>query len=194
MDKEKIYNHLYTTINDKYMADCEKDYNCKTTLSVKQIDNGIIEPIKADPNCTGSLIGGVCDKDFNFVASFRDKTNTNGGRPIGWMGIGNGYFVDKKEITHYDETVMYGGLLFGHIGHLITECLAARLWWYEKNRQKGIKVAFIVYGEYIYGKDVLYNMLNEFFELLEIPNEDIIFIDQPSSFNQIIVPDECVNM
>ncbi len=160
-------------------ADWEKvvntNYHIEKLPEVFEVQNGIVLP------CKGTS-GGVCDSEFNFKGGlFREYRN-----PPGWGGIGSAYTVDKSSLKSIDEIVVFGGVLLPHFGHMILDSLT-RLWWHVENPNSKLRFVFVLN---VWGwKDYLW----EFFDLLGIARERILFIEQPTQFAKIIVPEEAAH-
>lgn len=137
------------------------------------LDNAIILPRKFEDNAHGWGLGGVCDKNNEFI----EMSCYHGG----WIDQGGKYEWDN-EINSNDK-VIYIGLFFKHWGHFLVD-LSTRLWLlsYPELYDETYKVAFI-------GEQYLTGNYLEFFELLGITKDRMLLIDKPTRFNTVIVPD-----
>lgn len=157
-------------------------YLLEGEVTYKEIEKGIILPAKKKESNAyqGTFKGGVVDKKFKFISGHKRNVEEMN------MSIEEGYKVRKKEIKYCDETVVYGGiLLMSSFGHLVLESLS-RLWYYVDNPNCNYKVAFLKIRnlpDYSYG----------FLEILGIPKERVIIIEEPTQFKNVIVPDETIH-
>lgn len=93
------------------------------------------------------------------------------------------YTLDKSDSINYiDESVIFGGILYNHFGHFITDSFA-RLWWVVKYNAYNKKIIFISDG--IVNKKFLSFLTN-----LGIPLQNIIVVDKPTQFRAIHVPEQ----
>lgn len=174
-------SHFY--IPKKYMdiwkAPYSKRYFSNRKLGVQEIENGIILPNKVINN---AVYGGVCDENFNFISGHSTFFSVKDGAT---RHISGAYKVPTDSIKYYEETVVYGGTLLDHPGHLIAESFADRVWWFVKNSTICIKVAFVdMWG------DNTAKFSKEFLELLDIPENRMVICHQPSQFKKIIIPEQ----
>lgn len=179
-DDENISNRLYIPekYKDMWYQYLPVNYFSSRTLNVDEAENGIILPLKYTND--GLLHGGVFDSSGDFLAGHVS------GPERGSKGyVCSGYDINPDELKYLDETVVFGGIMFDHPGHLIVECIAQRLWWYIKHPDSKLKCAILVgWGE---GKFV-----KEFFELFGMPEDQIIIINNPTRFKKIIIPEQSV--
>ena len=124
--------------------------------------------------------GGVVDENQNFVTGFCRR---NPGDQFSF-DINEGYNVEKNNLVHLNEEVVFGGVLVGHFGHIILECFS-RLWWHIKNPNSTVKFAFLSIWE-------RKKWFRDFFDLLGIEEERIIFIDKPTQFINVICPEQSI--
>ena len=170
---ENLSRRLYHANLESWTAALNKKYFSDRELGAKTIDNGIILP--ANPNFKKR--GGVCDGDFKFVAGL-----LRGASSKGWGNILSGYVVERDQLEHSDEEVIFGGVMMGHFGHFISECLI-RLWYVIEHPEMNNRIAFIVT---VRGKKEFHYVL---FELMGIPRERVVFVERPTQFKSVIVPD-----
>lgn len=171
----------------KLIKQCETDYLIPEPPTVTEVENGIALPVKfTKVTWQGGIQdlrtyqGGICDKDGNFVAGhIRDPINIDRN-----MSCISAYPLPLNINTRH-ETVVYGGFLFPHFGHMIGEGLA-RLHWYVDNQ--ATKYKFIFFYEYHQGEFKLYNIL----EAVGITKDRMEFITEPTRFDKIIVPQEAI--
>lgn len=92
-----------------------------------------------------------------------------------------------ESVQNRHETVVFGGILYGHFGHVITDTLC-RLWWYTDHPDTSYKLVFLeapVQGGFKY-----YDVL----DAIGIKKEQMEIITEPTRFDKIIVPQETLNM
>lgn len=176
-----LMSRLYLPENERrYEFDKMTKKRCvERSLQVIDVDNGIVLPVQGDA-------GGVCNENFEFVAgllTLEEELRTPNYSPR-W--IYKSYRVDANNIKKLDETVVFGGVMLNHPGHLILECLGSRLWWHIKNPDSKLRFVFVS----AWPSDK--NFAEEFLELLGLPKERILFIDQPVQFKKIIVPEQAM--
>lgn len=186
-DRQYIDSHIYVPERYKEMMSLplRRSYFSNRELKVREVENGIFLPRKF----SDGAYGGICDEGFNFIAGHQvlnaRRNNRDDDRHI--MGS---YEVPSEEIEYIDETVLYGGTLIEHPGHLIVECFADRLWWLVQNPDSDIKIAVqIIWGKSVWS--MKYNsFVAEFLDAFGIPRDRLIVIEKPTRFKSVIVPDQ----
>ena len=145
---------------------------------VEVIKRGIVLPARKRDDVWA---GGVCDKDFNFVAGYSRLENLSGG---GFACVCSAYTVKKRNITQLDEDVIFGGSLIGHFGHFMLECWT-RLWYVIQHPERQDKILFITttHGGY-------HAWFDDFFRLMGIAKERIIYVDKPMQCRSVTVPEQ----
>ncbi len=153
-------------------------------LEVKVIEHGIVLPAR---KIEVGYAGGVCDNDFNFIAGYtrnyadgKAQETKGGGR---WCCLQSSYSVEREKFFQLDEDVLFGGTLMGHFGHFIMECWS-RLWYVIQNPELKSKILFIVTAK------GYHKFFDEFFRLMGIEAERIIYVKQPMQCRSVIVPDQ----
>lgn len=172
---------VYVKEKVKWQKLIEKNYKSNYIVKVQKIENGVILPPKK--NGEGIYRGGVIDSDGKFVSGMLRNGSDNIKNP-GYYGISEGYKIDSETIEVVDEKVIFGGVLIGHFGHMILECFS-RMWYYLETKSD-LKIAFIVILE-------RKAWFDQFFKLLGLDLDQIIYINKPTQFQTIIVPDEAVH-
>ena len=175
-------NKLFVRNKTEWEKVCYRNYHSNRELNVQEVENAIILPNREIKN--GEYAGGVCDSNFNFIAGFLRNGKYSKERP-GYYGVGSCYYVDKKKLKVIDETVIFGGIIVGHFGHFILEGMS-RLWWCINNINCNYKIVFTT----ILGKP---SWIWDFFELLQINKERIVFLNEAKIFKKIIIPEESVH-
>lgn len=191
---EDLSNHFYFEHREDYEPLALKKYFVDKSSKVDVVENGIVLPARQTQiEGRQTWEGGVCDKDFNFVAGFSSDSPSVIKR-AGARDVLHSYVVDKEEITYLDEDVIFGGVLMGHFGHFILESWS-RLWYvihptppthtlYTIHHNDKIKVLFGL------GKWGYQSWFDKFFELMGISKERIIYVKQPIQCRSVIVPEQ----
>ena len=192
---QRLKSHIY--MPKKYMkrvtVGIKRSYFSDRELGVREVENGIVLPKKTGED--GKSYGGVCDESFNFIAGhqvFLGEYDTRGRHFFG------SYTVPPEELDYLDETVLYGGFMSNHPGHLACENFANRIWWLLKNPDSRIRIAVMVEWPYTVWDDVTKRdsvyafFVKDFFTTMGIPIERLIFIEKPTKFKSVIVPDSCL--
>lgn len=179
--KENLMNRLYLSDTEKIYAFeklTEKRFS-ERELEVNELENGIVLPVVLPHG------GGVSDENFNFIAGhlfFPKEENLTPPHPA--LSIKESYTVEKNKIRFVNETVVFGGVMMDHPGHLIYECISNRMWWHLYNPDSKLKFVFVT----IWGN----SLVKEFLELLNVPEDRILFIDEPTQFSRIIIPEQSI--
>ena len=180
MSDDELRKKLYVPNIEEWLTDCQIKFYSDRQLTVKIIKSGLILPpiLKKNRTYLDEYSGGVCDEHFNFVDGFfrcKAPGNTN-------EEVRSSYKCNAEEIYTVDEDVIWGGVLIGHFGHLMLECLG-KMWYILQNPLRKEKIAFVIIGKKVK------NLFIKFFNLLDISEERVLFIDKPTKFNSIIVPE-----
>ena len=165
----------------------EESHRLKEHAKARMVENGIVLPLvpvppEELPHFVLNTVchGGVCDRDGNFVAGHRRDLNRNPANLDCWEA----YPIDEAKLVSKPEKVVFGGILYEHFGLTITESLS-RLWYVVENDFD--KVVFLRYPAY--ERTLSVDSL-DMIELLGIPKEKIEVVEEPTRYEQIIVPDE----
>ena len=175
-NKEKLnsYNFYVEDLND-YVNGCLRDYNLHAIPKVHIIENGVILPIKVDPAYPKAKYGGVCDANGNFVEGhLTSRSNLDQSYNC------NEVYPLQDQIRSVQETVVYGGMIFNHFGHMLAESLA-RMWYFLENPHCSYKFVFVGSGKITF---------LEFFTMLGMQKDNIILINEPTRFEAIIIPEQ----
>ncbi len=180
-DRE-LEKRIFTENKQKWIDACSKDYLSKEKTKVQKVKNGIILPLKKSDSSTysGKYMGGVCDEKFNFLGGLIRNIN----KKINYS-CEEAYEVDKSEIKYYDEEIIFGGVIISTFGHFILESLS-RLWYLVENKSN-YRIAFVI------ANNTYKTYFNDYFKLLDIDLEKIIYIESPSQFKKVIIPDETIH-
>lgn len=179
---KQINNYtLFVENPDEWIESCNKDYLIEEMPRTQIIDNGIILPLKNDYTSQYTGIGGVCDEVGNFVSGHDTSilfTNKDC-----WFNVYKAYSV-PYETNIVKETVVYGGMIYNHFGHFITECLS-RMWWLLENITCEHKFIFIIPEHFPDNVAFL-----DYFSMLGLKKERIIILREPTRFDAVIVPEQ----
>lgn len=167
-------------INNKYkmLMHLTKNYRDETQAKIKKVANGIILPLKVMKEVkvrNAAYLGGVVDCNGKFIAGHERKERKNVN-----LSCLAGYEISEYKRIH--ERVIYGGILFGFFGHLLTESMA-RLWYtFDKN----YKIAMLLAPN-------AGNVNMEILGLLGIKDR-ILIVQEPTQFDEVIVPDQSLRL
>ena len=179
-------SHIY--MPQKFMANLtlpiKRSYFSNRQLDVREVERGIVLPRKITG---GKTYGGVCDENFNFIAGHQTINHEESLD----RHIYDAYSVPPENIDYVDETVVYGGNMFNHPGHLILECFADRVWWYVRNADSDLKVALTTtWNTNNLWSSVKDSFIKEFLYALGISQDRIIIVEKATKFKKIIIPDQ----
>lgn len=155
------------------------NYLNTSNIGASLVKNGYILPI-IHPNET-CYLGGVVSSEKKFVAGLLRHHEIADFGP----SCNGSYPFDENQVTECKESVIFGGVLMPHFGHFLIESLS-RLWYVIQNRDilDNHKIVFV----FSYGQ--VPSFAYDFLDLLEIPLDRVIFLNEITKFNEIIVPDQ----
>ena len=191
MNNDELKKRLYVSNYEQWKIECQQNYYSKKNLTVKKLEYGLIlPPLPKKNGKLGEFSGGLCDKNFNFIDGFyRAKVSKVG------VGIGNeirsSYYCDETEINYIDDEVIWGGLIINHFGHFILECLG-KFWYILQNLSLKSKIAFITWSNNPVMKNNLW--VKQILNLLDISEDRIIIVKNPTRFKYIIAPEEAAHV
>jgi len=122
---QDLTRRFYFNRREDWEPAAKKNHFSDRKLKVDVVENGIVLPARLNGE---EWEGGVCDKDFNFVAGYSRSETGEKIRSGKGFELLMSYTVDRKEVTYLDEDVIFGGTLMGSFGHFIIECLV-RMWY-----------------------------------------------------------------
>lgn len=147
-------------------------------IGVQVVDGGIILPLRDARDGVHLWEGGVLDSTGSFVAGHVNHPTRTHDR-----NILSGY-EPAATPQYLAESVVYaGGSGSLHFGHFLTETLS-RLWWFVANRGSSLRVVFNTQGF------TVDHHLMQFIRMLGIPDDQVLFLDQPTQFESVIIPDQ----
>ena len=159
-----------------------RSYRTDKQPSIEIERNAYVLPAKILNKNKGHYAGGVCNDKFQFKAGFIRNTKED----PGFYSVSDSY-KPKEEIIERDESVIFGGVLVGHFGHFILECMS-RLWFITENIEKlrDYKIVFITVLD---SKD----WFKDFLSLFGLTSDKYEIIDKPTKFREIFIPEESVH-
>jgi hypothetical protein len=178
---ENNKKRLYVREIEDWRREAYKKRFSEHELQVQELSQAILLPPDNWNSQTGEFQGGVCDSKGNFIAGLmREKPPQ-----AGFYGVASAYPVAEADILYRDEDVVFGGILIGHFGHFILECLG-RLWYVLQHKEQHKRIVFLTELE-------VCEWYFKFFALLGLPQDRILLIEQPTRFRSVIVPEESVH-
>ncbi len=141
-------------------------------MDIQHVKNGIILPYKAGKQETGCVL--TCEGKMVEKSIIRSRR----------INLGGYYDWDCCDLLQSTEKVIYFGYFLPHWGHFIMDCLG-RMWPFvsDEGELKEYKLAFIS------EEPQFYPNCYEFFHYLGIEKERILYIEKPTQFNEVLVPD-----
>ena len=181
-DKTMEKKRIFTSYNAKWGKQIQKERVLSGTLSVQTVERGILLPLRKrkDVDTTdGCHEGGVCTEKYEYVAGIkRDRTNDR----VNYSCCRS--YKPEKEPVWRDETVVFGGILYAHFGHMLIDGLS-RMWWFAENPDTSYKIVFLMMSN----QELRFP---QFFELAGLRPEQYEIITEPTQFAKIIVPEEAM--
>ncbi|MBR3614182.1 MAG: glycosyltransferase family 61 protein [Clostridia bacterium] len=178
-------DYLYDFNKDRYSRIYEKRLDKVDNIEYIELDNAVVLPAKNDDIRLFGL-GGVIDKDDKYVKSSgiysrgRFLSNVND-EEINVFG--GKYEFNKNDIEYSKKKSIYLGYITNHWGHFLVD-FSTRLWYVLENRED-VDYIFVVKENQRFE---LIKNIKRFLELLGINLENIKFINKPTCFEKIIVP------
>ncbi|MBD5788314.1 glycosyltransferase family 61 protein [Cellulosimicrobium terreum] len=172
---------LYVEHHEHWQDVVSRDRALDGDLRVRTVDGATILPLRPSADGLHRWSGGVVDAYGTFVAGHRTGYTHTKAR----HNVVSAYPV-PDDAAYRPETVIWGGGRDArHFGHFLTENLA-RLWYLVENPGLGLKVAFTNNG-------LSYDHPNvELFRRLGLRREDMIFVEEPTRFDAVVVPDQAL--
>ena len=147
------------------------------------VDNAVILPLRyiegsEKRKADWLLEGGVCLADGTFIAG--QNREYLGGECN--RGCAQGYEFDVDKVLYRDETVIYGGILAEHWGHMLVDS-AARLWYPIREEALEYKTVFLMTPGYEFKFKNLLDMAGMTEDRYEI-------LTEATQFSRVIIPEE----
>lgn len=153
--------------------------------TLTDVSNGMVLPLRNKANNPPGKYyfeGGVCDRNGKFIAGRRRSLHDDDANLSALWA----YPVSGEQVSVRNESVVFGGVIFSHYGHLITDS-TARLWHLIGN-QDTRKIVFVARPNHI-SKFAAADW-RPIFRLAGIDADRIEIIDKPTRFANITIPDE----
>lgn len=144
---------------------------CNIEDKIARIDHGVILPVKNN-------LGGVLDENGHFL----DESRYVGD----WVKIGGYYKSDV--IKDRKEKVIYLGFFLKHWGHFLIDSIG-RLWIFNEKEYRNYKFVYLLEDD---DKKVDGNY-KQFLELMGINIDNMIFINEPTRFREVLIPSLSTN-
>lgn len=165
---------------DDLAALARSNYTAGRTFSCAQDctahERALILPLR--PLVQSTCMGGVCNERHELLAGYRSHERLL----LGYgLDIVRGYRPSRVRRMH--ETVIFGGVLASHFGHTITDSMT-RLWYVVRHRPEH-RVAFVFKK---FSGDGLCPYHHELLQLLGLPPERVLVVDEPMQFDCVLVP------
>ena len=171
---------FYTQYADRWNEALEEDILVmEGSPSAAVYENAYLLPlVKTDPNmANGRFSGGVVDSEKKFVAGIlRNRKQASN-----W-DCKTSYDFEEADAEVRDETVIFGGVIINHFGHLLFDSLV-RFWYFCEKPSSAEKVVFLSIPDQKFAGEKL-------FELAGLPRDRYEFIERPTQFRQVIVPEQ----
>lgn len=176
-DAKRIY--VNPLLKEEYLSKYRKEYFQEQGSSVSEVENAVVLPLKKNFNEKGNSFfqGGVVDAEGNFFdacAHIHSLENEIG-------SLKTSYDFKEKDVISDDGTVIYGGILFDHLGHFLTES-TTRLWYAIEHAEQKYPIVFLKEMTRPFGPQIL-----QFFDLLGLSGR-VLCLDRPTRFKKVIVP------
>ena len=178
-DIKRIY--IDSSLEEEHQnAHNEKFFRAKE-LSVDMVENHIVLPLRQERlGVKGAKFhGGIVNDKAEFYAPcahIHDLTSEVG-------SLTDGYAFSSETVETDDRTVVWGGVLFDHFGHFLTESLN-RLWYVIDHPEKAYPVVFVCEKDRAISASV-----RSLLALLGISGNRLILNDKPTRYAKIIVPE-----
>lgn len=164
-----------------------ESHQLKDHAEVQVVENGVVLPLVPIPESELehplldiACRGGVCDRDLSFIAGHQRNLDVTPGN-LDCLGS---YDVDTADIDVRHEEVVFGGILYDHLGHTIADTFT-RLWHLFEN--PGFEKVVFLQFPYVFPSQ--FDCM-ELVLLLGIPDEKMEIIERPTMFDKVIVPEE----
>ncbi|MDM0473295.1 glycosyltransferase 61 family protein [Clostridium perfringens] len=181
------YDYIYGYNKERYENLYSRKIGFKSKLKVIKVENGYLLPAK---KCNNRLIGlgGVLDSSLNLV---EESQIISGGAMVNFplgenyeVYFGGKYELDNKKLNYLKNEVVYLGYINNHWGHFLID-FCTRLW-YVSFCKPDTKYVFLVNENKNHS---MIRNIKRFLELLEVPIENIEFVNTVTKCKNIIIPE-----
>lgn len=173
---------IYLSDDEKesYLNIINKNWENKNDLKVETAENALVLPFKADSeNPIFGLYGaGILDQNGNEIPIAVLKQNE-----LNRSKVYDDF--DNSNIRIVDKTAVFLGYYIGHFGHFLVES-TSRLWYCLNNINPDYDYIFIP----VTGYDFNFKPGNDFLELFGFRDNQIKFIQEPTRYKKIIIPEQ----
>ncbi len=147
------------------------------------LDNAVVESVKRLPAffktvVRARIIGGIYREDGSLESA-----------ALGSSALGVFQLADQSLTTiaarHIDTECLYGGMILNHYGHFIIEGLA-RCQAFQQ--YPSLPIVFTLPYADIHDATQLPTYIQSLFELLNIPLDRLIFVQETTSFKKLVIP------
>lgn len=175
------FDYLDEVNRAQYVESAEKEYLDSTACNAETIANGIILPFKRPGEGEGiSAGGGVLYEDGTWAKESAQR--------IVGAEIDHGYEVNPDECQYVDKKVVYFGAFHPHWGHFLVEQVGRC--WYLAHHKEEVQDLYVAYFR---KNDICTSPLSgnylEFLELLGVRKDHIIEVEEPTRFQEVILPE-----
>ena len=145
------------------------------------VQNATILPLKLAIDSQGktTFLGGINKngKFFEPSAHVHELDTAIG-------SLKSSYKFNPQDVKHQFGTVIYCGLLYKHFGHFLVESVS-RLWYVLEHPEHNYPLVFLTEKNGTPCRQIL-----DFFTLIGISRDRLLFIQEPTYFDKIIVPEQ----
>lgn len=174
---------FYTEYTAKWEKAAAEAKILETELKAPEYENAILLPLRKRKDtpvnaANGWFEGGVCTPDYSFIT----------GHDRMYPSTDINYACTKsyvpEEVQYRDETVIFGGVLYEHFGHMLVDALS-RMWYFAKNPDTPYKFVFLMMA----GQEQFHKA---WFDIAGFTEDRYEVITQVTQFKKVIVPDEAM--
>lgn len=173
-------NYLDDLMKIEYIKEDKRKYFKNKKLKVEKVYNGIILPAYKEGNKNASQgAGGVIDSNNKYIKLSAQLAHNMVDR------VNKKYNISKYDVTYINETVVYLNHFYKHWGHFLIDIIS-RMWYIIQNPNK----YKVVFTDKLGGCEKIEGNYLELLKIFGLKEENIIYIDHPTRFKKIIIP-EC---
>lgn len=182
-----VYNFFYSKNENEIRNYILKQHRKGNKLKAIKYENATVLPRKQIGSIPYKGRGGVVDSAGEFIPESGDYDIFHPDRvdiPLSEYAYGGGYAFGNS--LYRNEDVVYCGGCHLHWGHFLIETV--QRCWYVIQGHRELKLVFSSYEqnkEYTWKEN-----FSSFFRLLDIPDERIEVIHEPTTFRSVIIPEQ----